>query len=96
MKKGIACARWAVIEDDFLGDEPLVIKDLGPWTDHPTITNDVEAVVADLYATSDLKNGRRLFYIDSEGNKEEILHADGAFVDFAPGPGRFQADPRQA
>lgn len=82
-----ARARYVVVEDDFLSEEPLVIQDVGPWDRHPTITNDAEAVVAELVARGELPSGRRLFYIDSEGQKDEILVKDGRFAGFAPGGG---------
>jgi hypothetical protein len=77
-------ARFVITEDDFLSEEPLVIKDIGPWDKYLTVTNDAEAVVESLYATNDLHSGRRLFYYDSAGEKDEILHRDGRFVGFAP------------
>lgn len=79
-----ARARWVVIEDDFNDEFPLVIQDVGPWTERPTITNDVEAVVEDLVAEKRLPEGRRLFYVDSDGRKDEIVHAGGKFVRFVP------------
>jgi len=83
-----ARAVFAIIEDDFLSEEPLVIKDVGPHDKYPTITNDAEAVVWELVARKQLPPGRRLFYYDSDGVKDEILIADGKFAGFAPGPGR--------
>ncbi len=74
---------YVVIEDDFLETEPLVIKDVGPWERHPTITNDAEAVVADLVKGGKLPEGRRLFYIDSEGERDEILIKSGRFAGFS-------------
>ncbi len=81
-----ARARWAIVEDDLLQEDPLVIQDCGDHSRVPTITNDAEAVVRDLIATRQLPAGRRLFYVDSEGQRDEILIEDGQFVGFAPGP----------
>lgn len=64
----------------------LVIRDLGPWDRFPTVTNDVEQVLAELLAAGELRHssGRRLFYYDSEGRKDEILFDErGMFVAFA-------------
>jgi hypothetical protein len=78
-------AAYVILEDDLLSEEPLVIKDVGPWDRFATVTNDVEAVVEQLVANGDLPDGRRLFYIDSEGRKDEILVENGRFAGFAPG-----------
>ena len=83
---GARHARYVVIEDDLLSEEPLVIQDVGPWDRHLTITNDAEWVVEQLVADDQLPPGRRLFYIDSEGQKDELLVKDGRFAGFARGP----------
>ncbi len=78
-------ARYTVVEDQ--PGQPLVIRDLGPWDEHPTITNDAEGVVAELHLSGHLPADRRLFYHDSEGSLDEILlDAAGCFAGFAPGP----------
>jgi len=64
---------------------PLLIRDVGPWDKHPTITNDAEAVVEDLVAKGVLPEGRELRYIDSEGREDILLHRGGHFIGFAPG-----------
>lgn len=63
----------------------LVIRDLGPWDIHPTVTNDAENVVAELAEEGMLWDGRRLFYYDSEGRLDELLVRDGRFAGFASG-----------
>ena len=85
---GTRHARYVVIRDDFLQEAPVVIEDVGPWDQHPTITNDAEWVVEQLVNQGRLPTGRRLFYIDSDGQKDELLVKDGRFAGFAPGPGR--------
>jgi hypothetical protein len=45
-----------------------------------TITNDVEAVIADLYERKLLTTGKRLIYRDSLGRWDEIIHKDGKWV----------------
>jgi hypothetical protein len=67
----------------------LVLRDCGPWTTRPTITNDIEAVVDELYRTSYLWPERNLFYYDSEGELTKVLHRAQAFVGYAPA---FPAD----
>lgn len=76
----MARANYRVVEKS---SSHILLQDLGPWDRHPTITNDAEAIVdAFHYELGD----RRLFYIDSEGRKDEILvdHRK-RFVGFAPG-----------
>ena len=62
--------------------ERLIIRDVGPWDERLTVTNDAENVVRDLAATGALRSDRRLWYYDSTGRLDEILHADGVFVGF--------------
>lgn len=59
--------------------EALTIQDGGPWDVHPTITNDAEWVVEQMVRHL---NGRRLFYIDSEGDRGELLVKEGKFAGF--------------
>jgi hypothetical protein len=79
-------ANFIIIEDDFLKEEPLVIQDVGPWDKYQTVTNAAEEVVLWLVAGGHLPRGRRLLYIDTDGHKDEIVHADGRFVAFKTGP----------
>ena len=79
-------ANFIITEDDFLQKQALVIRDVGPWDKYPTVTNDAEGVVARLHSEGRLPAGRRLFYIDSDGQKDELLHEKGVFKGFAPGP----------
>jgi len=60
----------------------LFVVDLGPWDKHKTVTNDIDRVLNELYRQGKLVNGRRLFYRDSEGNQDEVLHKDGFFEGF--------------
>ncbi len=80
-------ARYQIVED--LPGKPLLIRDLGPWDSHPSVTNDAEAVVAELAASGKLPEGRRLYYYDSDGELDELLHKDGQFLGFAPGSGKI-------
>lgn len=75
-------AQYEVVRDM---PDHMTIRDLGPWDQFPTVTNDAENVVLDL---ADLLGNRRLLYIDSEGKLDELLVKDGRFAGFAPGPGR--------
>lgn len=57
----------------------VIIRDIGPWDEFMTVTNDAESVVAQLAV---LVHGRRLFYIDSEGDLDELLIDDRRFAGF--------------
>jgi len=61
--------------------EVLLIKDVGPWDQYLTVTNDAEWVVEQF---ADHLDGRRLEYIDSEGRRDQLLVAGGRFAGFAP------------
>jgi len=65
-------------------DSVLLIRDVGPHDRHPTVTNDADGVVKRLYAHGWLQDGKRLEYIDSQGNRDEIKHENGRFVTFIP------------
>lgn len=66
----------------------VVIRDIGPWTRHQTVTNGAEEVVAEL---APMLRGRRLEYYDSEGQRERLLVVAGRFVGFAPA--KSEGDP---
>lgn len=62
----------------------IIIQDMGPWDQHPTITNAAEEVVAEL--SPRMLNGQKLLYYDSEGQVDELIVKNGQFAGFAPGP----------
>lgn len=64
--------------------EYTIIKDVGPWDQYMTVTNNVENVVAELHERGFLPEGHRLFYFDSENNLDEIVVKNGKFVEFKP------------
>jgi hypothetical protein len=62
--------------------EILVIRDSNNPA-CPSITNAAEDVVEYLYKLGELKGDRRLWYYDTDGNKDELLHdGQGKFIDF--------------
>ena len=61
----------------------LILHDLGPWDQFPTITNSAEEVVEAM--AGQLKPGQRLYYYDSEGECDELKVVNGQFAGFAPG-----------
>lgn len=64
--------------------ERITLKDIGHDRGCLTITNDVEGVVESVVP---ILGGRRLFYIDSDGNTDELLVENGKFAGFRPGDG---------
>ena len=76
-------ANYIIVGED---QNMLVIRDVGPWDQHPSVTNDAENVVLELAGQNLLQPGRRLLYYDSDGRLDEMLIKDGVFLGFAPGP----------
>lgn len=64
----------------------VVIRDTGDHSKVPTVTNDVDFVVEELFLRGVLKEGVQLYYYDSENRLDQIKHSGGVFTDFAPGP----------
>ena len=81
---GMRRANYAVVNADV---RAVTIRDLGPWNQFLTVTNDVEAVVRELVATGHLIEGQRLFCEDSEGQLDELLVKNGEFAGFRCGAG---------
>lgn len=50
-----------------------------------SVTNDAENVIKELHEQIDL-TGKRVQYYDSEGQLDRLLHKDGVFAGFRPGP----------
>lgn len=76
-------ARYVVVPNES-DRECLVIADVG-HINGVSITNDAEWVVEHLFKEGLLHEGRRLFYYDSDGRKDEIVVRNGKFSGFAPG-----------
>lgn len=83
MIKGVASCKtmktpnYRVIE---ITKDLVLLQDIGPWDLYPSITNGVEKVVELVFP---LLQGRRLEYIDSEGERDEIVVTpDGEFQEF--------------
>lgn len=75
-------ANYVIVKDDFLQEEPLVIKDVGPWDQFMTVTNAAEWVVEQLVQQGKLPPGRRLWCYDSNGDLDELAVTDGKFAGF--------------
>ena len=55
-----------------------------------TITNSAEQVTSEVFDGVNLPEDvltYRLFYYDTDGNWDELMHDRGQFIDFAPGMG---------
>lgn len=65
-------------------DQPgfLVIRDIGPWEMHLSVTNGAEIVVAELLSRL---NGRKLYYYDTEGNLDQLVIKGGKFNGYCSG-----------
>lgn len=59
--------------------EYVLIRDIGPWDKYLSITNAAEEVVAELLP---MLKGRRLEYIDSEGERAVLRIENGKFAGF--------------
>lgn len=59
-----------------------VIKDVGPWDEFLSVTNDAENVVAELYREAFISNDTMLLYYDSCGQLDRIRHENGVFKRF--------------
>lgn len=60
------------------------MRDLGPWDDFKTITNEPEWVVEKV--CNEHPSMKRLLYYDSEGHLDEIRFENGRFKSFLPCP----------
>lgn len=76
-------AAYRVERDDLEMKKPLVIRDVGPWDQHLSVTNDAEYVVEDLVKAGRLPEGRELHYYDSEGVLDRLVVKNGKFAGFA-------------
>jgi len=74
------------VQFEIVFDDPscFLIRDIGFRDQYITIANDAEFVVEFLLQSNILKPEQRLEYIDSEGQRAQILHQHGRFAGFAP------------
>jgi hypothetical protein len=63
-------------------DDYIVLEDIGPWDRYPTITNAPEATCEAMLARL---SGRKLYYIDTDGNIDQLLIHDNRFAGFVHG-----------
>ena len=70
-------ANFTIVEEN---DERICLQDLGPWDRYLSITNDAEEVVRQLAGRL---RGRRLEYLDSDGELTRLVVEDGKFVGFS-------------
>ena len=62
----------------------IFLQDVGHDSNR-SVTGDVEYVIEQLYLEYDIADGTRIFYKDSEGNVDEILHSGKRFKGFKAG-----------
>lgn len=74
--EGILSAKYRLVR---VGEDIVWIEDIG--TDCRSVTNDAEAVVAELAAEY---GDRRIIYKDSMGAWDELQHRGPVFTGFAP------------
>lgn len=67
----------------FVARNEVLLRDSGEGR---SITNDAERVVQDVLARAP---GHRIFYIDTMGNCDELVHDGAQFTGFAPARGRY-------
>jgi len=77
MRAGMNGAKYEVVSRDA---EKVVLRDVGPWSQHPTVTNDAEQVVEDVALWA---GARRILYYDSDGELTELRHDGARFTGFA-------------
>jgi len=77
MKK-IKRSNWTVEE---VNDQHITLRDLGPWDEYMTITNDIESVIKDLSSSI---AGRRVFYYNNNEELNEVVIKNGEFSGFYP------------
>lgn len=88
-------ANYEIVEDPSEPSFPLVLRDVGPWDKHFTITNDAEGVIARLVAAGAIGPARgrprTVLYYDSEGELTELRYdwTTGRFLGFGPGSPRL-------
>ncbi len=61
--------------------EFIFVVDVGPWNEFMTVTNNVEDVLKSL---GPVLGNKKLYYEDSEGIFDEILHDGIVFMGFSP------------
>jgi hypothetical protein len=62
----------------------IYIMDTGHYSSCRTVTSDVKWVLDELETRCDISN-KRIFYMDSDGQIDEILHKGKIFIDFRAG-----------
>jgi len=64
----------------------ILIEDLCNEYNTKSVTNDAEAVVSFLHETLNLHKSKKIYYIDTSGNVDQLCHdGQGNFTDFAFG-----------
>jgi len=83
LQPGLPFENHAEFKVQTVNEKFIYLEDIG-HEQVKTVTNDVKTVLQQLQEDYDLKQ-LRIFYKDSEGEIDEILHYDGVFKDFRQG-----------
>ncbi len=75
-------AKYTILEDT---PDRILIQDCGIGM---SITNDAEAVVADLIKRGLVTTGKIILYQDTENNVDRLVHDGTKFIAFGPGARR--------
>ena len=75
-------AKWRVL--NHVPGKYIFIEDIGHSMGR-SVTSNVEYVIEQLYIEQNITHGTRVFYKDSDGSIDEIIHAAGRFKTFKPG-----------
>lgn len=71
---------------EFCCNSKIIIRDIGPWEQYTTVTNNAEGVIAEINEKLSQVGGigqKRVFYYDSEGDYDELCHdGNGNFTGF--------------
>ena len=72
------------VYDSWVDGNVIYVRDLcNEVTGARSVTNDAEHVVKQVVR---LHGDMRVMYYDSDGNLDELVHHNGEFTGFAPGP----------
>jgi hypothetical protein len=78
-------AQYKLITHNEIDGNYIYIKDVGNWGQCRTITNDADYIVKKLYEEHGITDDTRIFYKDSEGQVDELIHQGKIFTGFKYG-----------
>jgi len=75
-------AKWCILK--YVPGKYIFIEDIGHSMGR-SVTSNVEYVIERLYIEQNITHGTRVFYKDSDGSIDEIIHTAGRFKGFKAG-----------